>query len=239
VPQTWAGIPTFADLQGLKVEVQVRTLAQHIWAAASHKLQYKQEESVPPPLRRAIYRASALLETVDLEFERVLEEREIYIAESANKVSPAEPLNVDLLVATLEKMFPPGNRSEGETYGDLLTDLLHFKVNTVDDLVKLLEKNMGAVLEADRETAAKRLNDPAISPRTRSRAEKGLFWSHTGLARQAIKNEFGNPAWLEYFKSKREIKTTINPEPPKAEVAVKGRTSQKPAVRARKPKQAD
>jgi ppGpp synthetase/RelA/SpoT-type nucleotidyltranferase len=32
-------------LGGLRAEVQVRTTAQHIWAAASHKLQYKHEES--------------------------------------------------------------------------------------------------------------------------------------------------------------------------------------------------
>lgn len=59
-------------MSGLKAEVQVRTVTQHVWAAASHVLQYKQEASVPLPVRRSIYRVSALLETVDLEFERVL-----------------------------------------------------------------------------------------------------------------------------------------------------------------------
>ncbi len=66
LPKSWSKIPSFSELGTIRVELQVRTLAQHIWAAASHKLQYKKENSVPPPLRRAISRVSALLETVDL-----------------------------------------------------------------------------------------------------------------------------------------------------------------------------
>ena len=49
VPLIWLEIPTMADFGDIQAEVQVRTLAQHIWAAASHKLQYKNEASVPPP----------------------------------------------------------------------------------------------------------------------------------------------------------------------------------------------
>ncbi|WP_082836585.1 RelA/SpoT domain-containing protein [Acidovorax sp. GW101-3H11] len=66
LPESWLGVPTLSGLGQLTVELQIRTLAQHIWAAASHKLQYKQEAGVPPPLRRTINRVSALLEIVDL-----------------------------------------------------------------------------------------------------------------------------------------------------------------------------
>lgn len=72
LPGDWLRVPTLADFTGLRAEIQVRTLAQHIRAAASHKLQYKSESNVPAPIRRSIYRVSAILETVDLEFERVL-----------------------------------------------------------------------------------------------------------------------------------------------------------------------
>jgi ppGpp synthetase/RelA/SpoT-type nucleotidyltranferase len=78
LPKEWLAVPTLAKMGGLIAEIQVRTLAQHIWAETSNKLQYKQEESVPPAVRRAISRASALLETLDLEFERVLIERDAY-----------------------------------------------------------------------------------------------------------------------------------------------------------------
>ena len=79
LPDDWLSVPTMSDLGNVCVELQVRTLSQHIWAAASHKLQYKIESNVPKPLRRSIYRVSALLETVDIEFDNILIQREKYI----------------------------------------------------------------------------------------------------------------------------------------------------------------
>ncbi|WP_186130195.1 GTP pyrophosphokinase [Burkholderia gladioli] len=58
----WAGVA------GLKAEIQVRTVLQHAWAAISHKLQYKRENDVPTPLRRKLFRLSALFELADDEF---------------------------------------------------------------------------------------------------------------------------------------------------------------------------
>lgn len=43
IPESWQNTPSFSGLRSLTAEVQVRTVAQHIWAAASHKLQYEQE----------------------------------------------------------------------------------------------------------------------------------------------------------------------------------------------------
>jgi putative GTP pyrophosphokinase len=55
-------------LADLKAEIQVRTVLQHAWAAISHKLQYKREEDVPVPLKRKLFRLSALFELADDEF---------------------------------------------------------------------------------------------------------------------------------------------------------------------------
>ncbi|MFM0235923.1 GTP pyrophosphokinase [Paraburkholderia sediminicola] len=58
----------WAGLAGLRAEIQVRTVLQHAWAAISHKLQYKREHDVPTPLRRKLFRLSALFELADDEF---------------------------------------------------------------------------------------------------------------------------------------------------------------------------
>lgn len=58
----------WAGFAGLKAEIQVRTVLQHAWAAVSHKLQYKREDDVPLPLRRKLFRLSALFELADDEF---------------------------------------------------------------------------------------------------------------------------------------------------------------------------
>lgn len=46
IPDAWTSLPTFADCQALQAEIQLRTIAQHTWAEASHLLQYKHESSV-------------------------------------------------------------------------------------------------------------------------------------------------------------------------------------------------
>ena len=74
LPEGWFAFPTLKGMDGLKAEIQIRTVAQHLSAASSHVLQYKHESGVPSELRRTIHRVSALLETVDLEFERVIED---------------------------------------------------------------------------------------------------------------------------------------------------------------------
>ena len=100
-PEKWLSVPSLCDFRGLRAELQLRTIAQHLWAAASHKLQYKAESSVPLPIRRSIHRVSALLETVDLEFDRVLQEREDYLKQAASR-QPTKPINVDVLAQILD-----------------------------------------------------------------------------------------------------------------------------------------
>jgi putative GTP pyrophosphokinase len=115
----WLKVPTMRDFAGIKCEIQIRTLSQHAWADASHILQYKAEENVPAPLKRTISRISALLEIVDLEFERILSERESYkenIEEIKLSKSSTEELNVDILVKIMDEKLPIQNKEMNEEY---------------------------------------------------------------------------------------------------------------------------
>lgn len=58
----------FKEFSGMKAEIQVRTSLQHSWAAIEHKLQYKNAEHIPAPLKRKLFRIAALLELADEEF---------------------------------------------------------------------------------------------------------------------------------------------------------------------------
>lgn len=205
LPKGWLSIPSLSDLGTFKVEIQVRTLAQHIWAAASHKLQYKQEQSVPPPVRRAIHRVSALLETVDLEFERVLQEREAYINKDLNLEQPDQALNVDSLQALLSELLPAKNRSENETYDELLQDLVALNVNTVADLRGVLVKHMDVVANADAKEVERRRQQNVIKGTTRERLEHGVFYSHVGWARSALRREFGDTKVHQVYLKRRGI----------------------------------
>jgi ppGpp synthetase/RelA/SpoT-type nucleotidyltranferase len=59
------------EFVGIWAEVQVRTLAQHLWSDMSHELGYKPEVKVPDVMLRRLNRLSALVEIADDEFARL------------------------------------------------------------------------------------------------------------------------------------------------------------------------
>jgi ppGpp synthetase/RelA/SpoT-type nucleotidyltranferase len=200
----WLSVPTFAGADGLVAEIQVRTLAQHIWAEASHKLQYKHEDNVPPTVRRAIHRVSALLETVDLEFERVLEQREEYRSQiNQPPKNNDDDLNVDLLEATLDSLLPHENKSENEDYSQLLHDLAHFGVTTRRQLEELCSKHARSILDQDAQKVRVTLGTTApISDYLRRRAQSGVYYAHMGIVREALRKEFPAEATTHYLETK-------------------------------------
>jgi len=190
-PASWLSIPSWADLGGIRVEIQVRTMAQHIGAAASHKLQYKREASVPLPLRRSINRASALLETVDIEFDRLLEDRLTYLADDLKNETPDSPLNVEIIDSILLEIFPSANRSDKEDFDELLVELNHFGINTAGQLQKLLEKNFDSIMAEDAGYAESNHLD--------------FYFQHVGLAREGLRKEFGDDAVTEFMKANNHV----------------------------------
>jgi putative GTP pyrophosphokinase len=194
-------VPTLSKMGGLRAEIQVRTVAQHIWSEVSHKLQYKQQNGIPPSVRRSIHRVSALLETVDLEFERVLEQRESYRAQIS--ILPGEEeLNVDLLEKILDSSLPGNSKAPFENYDLLLSISRKLGISTAKLLVQLLHKHLRVVLELDNRKAQEVLDRSArsrdkdlhFSKYQLDRAHKGVFLSHTGLLGEILINEFGEAA---------------------------------------------
>ncbi|WP_339879015.1 RelA/SpoT domain-containing protein [Pseudidiomarina gelatinasegens] len=180
MPGSWLTVPSFVEFNGFKVEVQIRTLSQHIWAAASHKLQYKSESSVPGPLKRSIHRASALLETVDLELQRLLEQRTEYIQQQTLEESNSDTINVDILENILDEALPRANKLEsGEDLSDLLQELIMDGFETPDEIKALIDKHIRTVLSEDR----KRANNDHDDPEEIERAKMGVFFTHAGLVR--------------------------------------------------------
>jgi len=208
LPENWLSVPSFKGFDDFQAELQVRSLAQHIWAAASHVLQYKQAASVPLPVRRSIYRVSALLETVDLEFERVLEERQSYVSEWASD-RPLEPINVDLLTKILDTYLPAENKKQPEPYSELIPDLNHFGIDNAEKLTELIKNQLRAALENDAKRVRKERDylhqhgRPPLSDK--DRIKRGVFYAHVGLVRDMLAIQFGDQ-WRSYSLSKLKPK---------------------------------
>lgn len=193
IPKTWLELPSLSGFNEFFIELQVRTLAQHIWAAASHKLQYKQKDGVPPQVIRAINRVSALLETVDLEFERALDERDNYMQSTQEKNITSERLNVDNLASILSKMLPPENKIENEPYADVLDDMHILGPSETSDLIVFIEKHLSKALAKNSAMA----NNPkiiagSINGSHYDRIKNGVYYSHSGLMSEMLRQEHGD-----------------------------------------------
>lgn len=190
LPEAWLAVPAMKGLGGLCAEIQIRTTAQHIWAEASQALQYKNEASVPPRIRRAIHRVSALLEFVDLEFERVLVERDSYktdiIAEESDEV-----LNVDLISQVLDEVWPKQNKDFGqENYAELLSEMAHFGIRSRQELTSVLRNQYDEVMKREAGNISEDPNEYE-SKNEAMRRKRGVYFTHEGLTRMALLREFG------------------------------------------------
>lgn len=208
VPTEWCKLPTLKSIDGLKLELQLRTISQHTWATASHILQYKKELDVPPPVKRSINRVAALLETVDLEFERVLGERENYKETTKNETAEKENtpvlLNVDLLVNKLETEFPDRS-SDKYSYSDILDMLLYFSINDLDSLDKLFIDFGELVKEEDKQRFEERKKD--MQGRMPQRLiQRGGFFTHRGLIKRMLDKKFGPEVVDKYSQSNQPTK---------------------------------
>ncbi|TNH93779.1 GTP pyrophosphokinase family protein [Aeromonas sobria] len=192
IPDSWKKIPSFMDLGEIRVELQVRTLAQHIWAAVSHKLQYKHEASVPLPLRRSIYRASALLETVDLEFDRLLQDRTTYVEEQLKNESPDTLLNVEIIGSALSEFLPNQYKHADEYYDELLEDLNNFGISTKGKLKELLTSHWDEIFKSDaKECKAHQTQQ---------------YFTDVGLVREGLRAAFGNEVVNSFLIDRAKLK---------------------------------
>lgn len=65
IKKEWESAPQWSGHYDKKIEIQIRTLSEHIWAETSHNLFYKKEENIPDIIHRDLYKLSAILEFID------------------------------------------------------------------------------------------------------------------------------------------------------------------------------
>ncbi|RZB28679.1 MAG: hypothetical protein AEth_01939 [Candidatus Argoarchaeum ethanivorans] len=86
IKKDWLKAPNYRGLDGLKAEVQVRTILMHAWANLSHELAFKKED-LPDEYMRILYRLSALFEMADDQFDHLRN------GLKGNKLTPQRYLN--------------------------------------------------------------------------------------------------------------------------------------------------
>ncbi len=139
IPKDWLKAPQYRGLDGLKAEVQMRTILMHAWAEIQHKLAYKSADQVPDAFQRKLFRLSAKFEEADEQLEHIRDGLFSYRSE----IRPAaglgfaslrgQPLNLDTLTILLDAAYPM--REKSDVYNSELLDELSKVSLTMDDLI--------------------------------------------------------------------------------------------------------
>jgi len=222
----WLKTPTLKDFKDISAEIQIRTLAQHAWAETSNILQYKKEDSVPKPLKRTIGRISAVLELIDLEFERALSDRETYkhqIQHTDFSNNLIEELNVDLLEQILNKKFARENDIEhGEEYSEFLEELKILGIRDTQNLNDLINNNLEYVLKLEKRICKEMIenyrdkkillskDNYAGDVENLNEIKSGIFFTAFGLIREMLNHKFGEPWHKVLRRLKNSNKTSIS-----------------------------
>ena len=149
VPDSWLEVPIYKDFSNLIAEIQIRTLSQHNWAEFSQIIDYKEGEEIPKSIKRSMGRVSALLETVDLEFERLLDEKINY--ETGIKSATAnETLDEEIIEKLLDHHLPNKYKMGNEVYSKGIVGLKEHNIILADNLITIIKKNLDGAMELDR-----------------------------------------------------------------------------------------
>lgn len=144
----------FAPIKGHWIEVQIRSVLDHAWAAIQHEVVYKSGISYPEEVSRRFFAIAGALEVLEQEFLRLRAERDLLVQQYAKEYSQGQGISARLdvarLLALLEVTFPEARGPrKGRSLGSLvdpytekaaLESLRSVGVTSGRDLLHLVER---------------------------------------------------------------------------------------------------
>lgn len=146
-----AKLPEYKKFQGLKFEVQIRTIVQDAWSVLDHKIKYK--KSIPINLKRRINRLAAIFELADQEFIHIKNETEqsetAITGHSQNIEAGLDdlPLNAFTFLSVAKEFFPNYNFTPYKVDGFVEDILLAYSRLTPKQLREVLSNNFSLINE--------------------------------------------------------------------------------------------
>ncbi|WP_163920457.1 GTP pyrophosphokinase family protein [Photobacterium sp. Alg240-V54] len=127
--EEWLKAPNYRGLDELKIEIQVRTILMHAWAAISHKLLYKKNDDVPKELKRKLNRLSALIELADEQFDDIKNMKVNY--QNTVVVNESVSINADSFLALMNKYFSNRKMRESDM-ASILSEIREYSGSLTD-----------------------------------------------------------------------------------------------------------
>lgn len=147
IKQEWLVTPHYKGLDGLKVEIQVRTMLMHAWAAISHKLLYKKQDDVPDEFKRKLNRLSALIELADEQFDDIQLMKNDY--QQNAHASQVVAINSDSFIAIAKHYFPDRDYKESDV-PSFVNELREY-VSDLNDFEHRIQQCLPVLEEMERE----------------------------------------------------------------------------------------
>ena len=101
-----------SHFKGLRAEIQIKTLLQHVWAEVEHKARYKAGEELSDEKKRYFDRLAALIEVADDLFKDLVEESEKINEESKQKIQKEQEEAQEAKKDSKDKVQSPAVSSE-------------------------------------------------------------------------------------------------------------------------------
>jgi putative GTP pyrophosphokinase len=175
----------YKKYDSIKFEIQIRSILQHAWAEIEHDLGYKGKSALPETQVRNFNRLAALLETADIEFDRLkdsLTKYENEVPELINSEPEKVTINQDSLRSfTLSsKVFEKAReyvrnecnsnfKEQKESYSDYIEKFKLFNINNIKELQNIVKE-----LSEDYLRFVEEFIDVGISPNLKPSLP--LFW---------------------------------------------------------------
>lgn len=140
-------MPEFSAYKGLCFEIQVRTALEHAWAEIEHDRGYKLGGKLPSHLNRRFKLLSGLLESADLEFNRLTVEIENYaktidIKEDNNEIE--FELTTIGICSLLDDKYPHlitvNSFSAELVTSEIIKEIEDFGIKTLNELDRLIRE---------------------------------------------------------------------------------------------------
>ncbi len=131
-------------LKGLCFEIQVRTALEHAWAEIEHDRGYKLGGKLPSHLSRRFSLLSGLLESADLEFNRLTVEIEEYAQTVKQEIQENNQIDIELstigIRTLLQHIFPNKGlqKTDDEMLANTLNETINFGINNLNQLKNII-----------------------------------------------------------------------------------------------------
>lgn len=138
----------YKDFKNIYFEIQIRTLLQHAWSEIEHDRNYKFSGVLPAEIKRKFSLLAGNLELIDLQFEEISKQIDIYAKDIAGKVENGDLMNilidstslVEYIQNKFEKYIHDNRLTVGgeQQYALLIEELKSFGVDTLEKLDQLI-----------------------------------------------------------------------------------------------------